>query len=77
MGVVLDDQPRQQGHAIWYDVLENGVKIGSMTNGIWSPRMNTMIGFVLVPSRIAIGDRVEVLRHGKRDPGTICDLPFL
>ena len=77
MGVVLDDQPRQQGHWVWYDVFQDGAKIGSMTNGVWSPRLQTMIGFVLVPSRVEPGERVEVKRFGRRDPGTISDLPFV
>lgn len=77
MGVVLDNQPRQPGHWVWYDVYQDGAKIGAMTNGIWSPRLGTMIGFVIVPSRTTVGERVEVLRHGNRDPGTISDLPFI
>lgn len=76
LGIVLDDQPRQPGHAIWYDVCKDGRKVGSMTNGIWSYRIQTMIGFILVSIDVQIGDRVEVLRHGSRDQGTVCPLPF-
>jgi hypothetical protein len=35
-----------------------------------------MIGYVLVGTDLSIGDRVEVLRGGMRDSGTLCDLPF-
>ena len=76
MGVVLDDQPQQPGHQIWYDVYQGDQKIGSMTNGAWSPRLKTMIGFVLVPNGTPVGERVTVLRHGTHDAGTICELPF-
>ncbi len=65
LGVVLDDQPRQPGHAIWYDVYKKGQRVGQMTNGGWSPRKQTMIGFVLVSTDVAVGDQVIVLRNGK------------
>lgn len=76
LGVVLDEQPRQAGHAIWYDIFKDDQKVGSMTNGGWSPRKETVIGFALVNSDMCAGDRVEVVRHGKRDMGTLCELPF-
>lgn len=76
LGVVLEDQERRPGHAIWYEVHKDGVPVGHMTNGGWSPRAQTMIGFVLVRADLAIGDRVEVLRGGYRDTGLLCDLPF-
>ncbi|MEM9330809.1 MAG: glycine cleavage T C-terminal barrel domain-containing protein [Pseudomonadota bacterium] len=77
LGVILDDNQRQPGHQEWFDVQIAGQKIGDMVNGVWSPRMETMIGFVLVPSDIEIGQRVDISRHGKLDTGTLCDLPFL
>jgi glycine cleavage system aminomethyltransferase T len=76
LGIVLDDQPRQSGHAVWYDVLQNAEKVGSMTNGGWSPRKETVIGYGLVSTNLKIGDRVEVLRGGKLDAGTLTALPF-
>ena len=51
-------------------------KVGSMTNGAWSPRKQTVIGYMLGTKDVQIGDRVEVLRDGQRDIGTICGLPF-
>jgi glycine cleavage system aminomethyltransferase T len=76
LGVILDDQPRQPGHAFWYTVHQNGRPIGHMTNGGWSPRFQTMIGFVLVDAGVHPGDRVDVLRDGHHDAGTLCALPF-
>ncbi|MEM8729227.1 MAG: glycine cleavage T C-terminal barrel domain-containing protein [Pseudomonadota bacterium] len=77
MGVVLDNQPRQQTHQIWYGVYHEGREVGSMVNGVWSPRLQTMIGYVLVPNEIGVGERVDVMRHGQMDAGTISDLPFI
>jgi len=77
LGIVLDDDTPQPGHAIWYDVLADGKKVGSMSNGGWSPRLQRFIGFVLVTTDINIGARVEVLKNGASLPGTICDLPFV
>lgn len=76
LGVVLDEQPRQPGHEIWYKILKNGRNVGHMTNGVWSPRMQTVIGFGLVSTDVVPGDRVEVLRRDVPDAGTICALPF-
>ena len=76
LGVKLTDQPMQTGHAIWYDCLKDGQKVGHMTNGAWSPRAQTMIGFVLVTNDAAPGDAVTIIRHGNNDAGTICELPF-
>lgn len=76
LGLVMDTAERRQGHAIWYALQQNGQSIGHMTNGAWSPRAQSMIGFALVGSELAAGDRVEVKRGAFNDPATLCDLPF-
>ena len=76
LGVILDNQPRHPGHPVWNEVHKDGSKVGHMTNGVWSFRRRTMVGFALVSTDVHAGDRVEVLRNGKRDAGTIRDLPF-
>lgn len=76
LGVVLNDQSRRTGHAIWYSLEKDGVSVGHMTNGIWSPRAQTMIGFVLVSQSVEQGDHVQVVRGNELDIGTICELPF-
>jgi len=35
-----------------------------------------MIGFALVGSERAVGDRVDVKRGALNDPATLCELPF-
>ncbi|MEO0679604.1 MAG: glycine cleavage T C-terminal barrel domain-containing protein [Pseudomonadota bacterium] len=76
LGVMLDEQGPQPGHAVWHDVFRDGRRVGSMTNGAWSPRVGTMIGYVLVEASVQPGERVEVDRHGRRDAGVTCELPF-
>jgi len=44
--------------------------------GAWSPRAQSMIGFALVGADAAVGDKVEVVRGGYRDPAMLCPLPF-
>jgi len=76
LGVKLDNQSPQAGHLRWFKVYKNGAYVGEMTNGCWSPRAETVIGFILVGVDVQPGDRVEVHRDGNIDTGTVCELPF-
>ncbi len=76
LGLVFDTSDRHPGHAIWYDLQQDGAKIGDMTCGAWSPRAKAMVGFALVGVKNAIGDPVEVRRGGYVDRAKLCDLPF-
>ena len=58
-------------------MLKGGTKIGHVTNGGWSLRAQTIIGFVLVRTDAKMGDSVEVDRGGYRDTGALCDQPFV
>jgi len=60
LGIVLEGHKEQTGHAIWYDVFKDGQRVGSMTNGGFSPRMGKFIGYVLVARDVKIGDNVVV-----------------
>lgn len=77
LGVVLEGEEAGAGHAIWYDVLSNGQKVGDMTNGGWSPRLQQYIGFVLISRDFNSGDQITVAKEGREITGTLCDLPFL
>ena len=77
LGLILDDPTPQDGHMMWYDIFADGQKVGSMTNGIFSPKLQRFIGFALTTKAVNIGDRVEVEKHGTRMPGQLCDLPFV
>ncbi|MGL4406603.1 MAG: glycine cleavage T C-terminal barrel domain-containing protein, partial [Notoacmeibacter sp.] len=77
LGVVLDNETPSGPSFVWFDVLVDGAKIGSMTNIIWSYRMKKNIGFGLVSSQAKAGDRVTIMRDGKAEPATLTELPFL
>ncbi|MEM9605620.1 MAG: glycine cleavage T C-terminal barrel domain-containing protein [Pseudomonadota bacterium] len=77
LGVVLDDTSQFQSHAIWYDVSVDGQVVGSMTCGTYSPKLDKVIGFLLVPVSVKPGDSVVVHKHGNPVPGTACELPFV
>ena len=78
LGVILDDEEPHPGHAVWFDVVaEDGERIGSMTNGGYSPRLQRNIGFVLVSRSHDAGARVAVQKSGAEYPGTLTALPFL
>lgn len=76
IGVKLVGLPRETGHQTWFDTYKDGQKVGSMTNGVWSPRAQCMIGFLLVDKSVVPGDRVEIARNGRRDIGEVSALPF-
>lgn len=77
LGVVLEgEEPRAPGFT-WKAILADGAKVGSMTNGVWSPRMRQNIGYALVSVGMQPGQRVEVMHGGDAVPGRLCDLPFL
>ncbi|MGI9350752.1 MAG: glycine cleavage T C-terminal barrel domain-containing protein [Rhizobiaceae bacterium] len=69
-------QPAPLGFS-WEDVLADGKKIGSMTNCVWSPRLEQNIGYALVSSDSSIGQTVEVARKSGRVSAELCEIPFL
>ena len=77
LGLILDEEKPTQAHPIWYDIHADGRKVGDMTNGIWSPRLKRNIGFALISREISSGDRVEVLKEGRRIPASVTGLPFI
>ena len=77
LGIVLDDdQPLQQAHAEWFDITAAGQKIGDMTCGIWSYRLERNIGFALVARDAAPGDAVQVQKNGATIDARLVSLPF-
>jgi glycine cleavage system aminomethyltransferase T len=77
LGVVLDNETPAGPSFVWFDILADGSKLGSMTNIIWSHRMKRNIGFALVSATVKAGDRVTVVRDGQAEPATLTELPFL
>ncbi len=77
LGVILDEpEPVASGFS-WHPILQGGVRVGDLTNVAFSYRLHQNIGFALISSACAIGDRVEVAMPGRSLPGRLTDLPFL
>ncbi len=77
LGVKLEGNEPTLAPFIWFDIVKDSTKVGSMTNCIWSYRLKQNIGFALVEAVCQPGDRVEVLKDGKAVAGTLTGLPFL
>ena len=77
LGVILDgDSPTQLGF-LWHEIRVAERKVGSMTNCVWSWRLNKNIGFALIDTACQPGDRVTVIKSGQALSGTLTTLPFL
>lgn len=77
LGVKLDDKAPQPPHGVWCDLLVDDSVVGSMTCGAWSPVLEQVIGFALVPCTVQVGTRVAVRKNGGLVAGTLCELPFV
>ncbi|MEO8859285.1 MAG: glycine cleavage T C-terminal barrel domain-containing protein, partial [Burkholderiaceae bacterium] len=77
LGVVLEgDVPAEHGFH-WHGIEIDGQQVGSLTNGVWSYRMQRNIGFGLVSSRCKPGDKVTVRKQVQGIPAQLVELPFL
>ncbi|MAV46877.1 MAG: glycine cleavage system protein T [Alphaproteobacteria bacterium TMED89] len=76
LGVLLDEEEPQPGQLTWYDIHAQGQKVGDMTCGCFSFKLERMIGFALISTDLKPGDKIEVIRHGAPVTGTLCELPF-
>ena len=77
LGVILDDETPSGTSFIWFDIIFESKKIGSMTNITWSYRLKKNIGFALVSISAKAGDRVTIMRNGRSEAATFAELPFL
>lgn len=77
LGVMLDgEQPTQLGFH-WHAIHKDGTRVGDLTNCVWSWRLSRNIGFGLVASACAVGDKVQVHKEGQAIPATLVALPFI
>ena len=77
LGIILEGDAPTVPHAVWYDILADGRKVGAMTNGVWSYRLQRNIGFALISRACAPGDRVAVIKEEGPVAATLTELPFL
>lgn len=77
LGVALDGDAPLGSSVDWADIRIDGRKVGDMTCGTWSYRLEQNIGFALVASDVAPGTRVTVVRPDGSHSATLQDLPFI
>ena len=77
LGVILEDQSQAPPMVAWRDILRDGRKLGDMTNGVRSRRLEAYIGYALVSREVSAGETVEVAWDGGKLPGRLVELPFL
>ena len=77
LGVILDSTtPVQQGFA-WAAILQDGRKVGDLTNIVFSWRLQRNIGFALIDRTCGVGERVAVRLDGADQTGRLTDIPFV
>lgn len=76
LGIVLEGE-KAENHGRWYDIIISGEKIGDMTCGTWSRRLEKNIGFALVGSEHKEGTTVHLEKEGETLEGRLTSLPFL
>ena len=77
LGLILDgDKPAPLGFRL-EDITHNGLKVGKMTNCVWSPRLKANIGFALISSSVVVGQTVTVHRAAGIATAKLVELPFL
>jgi glycine cleavage system aminomethyltransferase T len=62
----------------FWPVHKDGKEVGKVTDAIWSPRLERNIGYVWVPTELAVpGTTVDVESESGHLTGTIADIPFV
>ncbi len=77
LGLILEGENPDPFKFSWEDIHMNGVKVGGMTNCVWSPRMKANIGYALIDIKCTPGSDVLVVREGKSVAGKLVELPFI
>ena len=77
LGIVLDaGDPVSPGFS-WNPIYKDGVKVGDLTNCIFSIRVQKNLGFALISRECVVGDRVQALVGGVMQSGVLTELPFV
>ena len=77
LGIVLDaGDPVSPGFS-WNPIYKDGVKVGDLTNCIFSIRVQKNLGFALISRDCMVGDRVQALVGGVMQSGVLTELPFV
>ena len=77
LGLILEgDKPAPLGFRL-EDIAHHDVKVGKMTNCVWSPRLKANIGFALISSSVMAGEIVTVHRPAGLALAKLVELPFI
>jgi aminomethyltransferase len=77
LGVQLDNTTPTELGFHWHGIYKGDQRVGDLTNCVWSYRLKHNIGFGLVASDCAPGDRVVVQKDGQAIAATLKTLPFI
>jgi aminomethyltransferase len=81
VGIEIDGDPMTDEGALsdlWPVRDPGGERIGKVTAGAWSPRLERNIGYAWVPaSRVGVGTPLEVQAKGGIRPARVAALPFV
>ena len=77
LGIILDAGDPVTPGFLWNPIFKDGVKVGDLTNCIFSIRMQKNLGFALISRHCAVGDRVEAMVGGVMLAGILTELPFV
>ena len=77
LGIILDaGDPVSPGFS-WNPIYKDGVKVGDLTNCIFSIRVQKNLGFALISRDCVVGDRVHSMVGGVMQSGVLTELPFV
>ena len=76
LGAVLDGDEPTPLLFHWHGIFRDGVRVGDLTNCVWSPRLKRNIGFALISTQCQPGERVEIRKEGRSVAATLQQLPF-
>ena len=77
LGIILDAGDPVTPGFLWNPIYKDGVKVGDLTNCIFSIRVQKNLGFALISRHCAVGDRVEAMVGGVMLAGVLTELPFV
>ena len=77
LGIILDAGDPVTPGFLWNPIYKDGVKVGDLTNCIFSIRVQKNLGFALISRNCAVGDRVEAMVGGVMLAGVLTELPFV
>ena len=77
LGIILDAGDPVSPGFLWNPIYKDGVKVGDLTNCIFSIRVQKNLGFALISRNCVVGDRVQAMVGGVMQSGVLTELPFV